>query len=91
MSMLVTNFAKELLLKGWPEGCDPHENPFSTPGRIKFDAFRLEPVNDVIGGYRIMFMFAGRDVFSQDVPRFEQGMTLTMSGIEGSVKFKLRS
>lgn len=88
MSFKMTDFAKRLLIEGWPDGRDPKENPFSTTGRLRFDSFRLEPVKDVIGGYRIVFMFAGRDIFSQDVPHFEQGMVLTMIGIEGSVKFE---
>ena len=85
MSFVMTNFAKELLLSGWPEGRDPRDNPFSTPGLMKFDSFRLEPVKDVIGGYHMVFMFAGRDILMQDIPSFEPGMVLTMMGIEGAM------
>ena len=85
MNILMTKFAKELLLTGWPEGRDPRDNPFSTPGQMKFDSFRLEPVKDVIGGYRMVFMFAGRDIFMQDIPSFEPGMVLTMMGIDGAM------
>ena len=85
MKFVMTNFAKELLLAGWPEGRDPRDNPFSTPGKMKFDSFRLEPVNDVIGGYRMVFTFAGRDIFMQDIPSFKPGMVLTVTGLEGSM------
>ena len=85
MSFVMTNFAKELLLSGWPEGCDPQGNPFSTPGEVKFDSFRLEPVNDVIGGYRMVLVFAGRDVLTQDICNFQPGMILTVTVVEGSM------
>ena len=85
MSFTMKNFAKELLLSGWPDGRDPQGNPFSTPGEVKFDSFRLEPMNDVIGGYRMVFTFAGRDIFMQDIPDFKPGMVLTVIGIEGSM------
>ena len=85
MSFVMTNFAKELLLAGWPEGRDPRDNPFSTPGRVKFDSFRFEPANDVIGGYRMVFMFAGRDILMQDILSFKPGMVLTIMGFEGSM------
>ena len=85
MSFAMTNFAKELLLSGGPEGRDPRGNPFSTPGEVKFDSFRLEPVNDVLGGYRMVLVFAGIDVLTQDIPNFQQGMVLTVIGIEGSI------